>query len=162
MYVWRSAVTSAAILTIEMAQTIKTVVSLKLFNKIIIYLHLVCRPQTAQWIISLARAITHAVCSKVSAIPEHYARPQKFLLLVLVFFLLTYTIQLFPIHTCARTCTYNIVVRKYERINRYHNSTFCTHKIIIHEHRLAHKICDSMEKTIKLKIVIVFYFSSFA
>lgn len=92
MYIGGSVVTPVAILTIKMAQTIKTVVSLKLFNNIIIYLHLVCRPQTAQWIISLACAITHAVCSKVSAIPEHYSRPQKFLLLVLVFFPRIYTI----------------------------------------------------------------------
>lgn len=108
MYVGGNVVTSAAILTVEMAQTIKTVVSLKLFNNIIIYLHLVCRPQTAQWIISLACAITHAVCSKVSTIPEHYARPQKFLLLVLVFFSYIYIPWLFSIYTHASTRTRTI------------------------------------------------------
>jgi len=81
------------------------VVSLKLFNNniIIIYLHLVCRPQTAQWIIWLACAITHAVCSKVSAIPEHYAWPQKFLPRPLTtysyIYILTYTVVIVYTHT---------------------------------------------------------------
>lgn len=73
-------------------QTIKTRLAhclIKTFqynNNITIIIYLCCREltlmsaanDTANYIVD-ARAITHAICSKVSAIPEHYVRPLKFI-----------------------------------------------------------------------------------